>query len=258
MIRNLIIISAVGLVLAVVGIGGAMAVGGRDLARHEWTWVITEDREGDSNFQIERGAVAPDITRTIEWTGGERLTIDMPGEVTYIQGAQAGITVTGPKTVADRVRIVDGRLTLDGVQDRERSYIRWTRSGIRGWNETEVLRVIVTAPAVKSFDLADHAELEIRHYEQPSLELTLSGSAVAEAQGRTNAVVIDLSGSSRADLEALQVMDARIRASGWSDAKVGPTGAALVDVSGDADVTLTRQPSELRQLISGDGEVTQE
>lgn len=258
MIRNLIIISAVGLVLAVVGIGGAMAVGSRDLARHDWTWVITDDEEGDSNFQIERGAVAPDITRQIEWTGGERLAIDMPGEVAYIQGAEAGITVTGPKTLADRVRIVDGRLTLDGRQDKERSYIRWTRSGIRGWSETEVLRVTITAPAVKSFDLADHANLVIRHYDQPSLELTLSGSAVAEAQGRATAVVMDMSGSSRADLEALQVTDARIRASGWGDVKVGPTGAALVDVSGNADVTLTRQPSELRQLISGDGEVVQE
>ena len=47
MIRNLLIISGAGLVLAIVGIGGAFAVGGRDLIRHERTWVITDDEAGD-------------------------------------------------------------------------------------------------------------------------------------------------------------------------------------------------------------------
>ena len=59
MIRNLLIISGAGLILAIVGIGGAFAVGGRDLARHDWTWVVTDDNAGDDSFKIERGAVSP-------------------------------------------------------------------------------------------------------------------------------------------------------------------------------------------------------
>ena len=49
MIRNLLIISGAGLILAIVGIGGAFAVGGRDLARHDWTWVVTDDNAGDED-----------------------------------------------------------------------------------------------------------------------------------------------------------------------------------------------------------------
>lgn len=96
MIRNLLIISGAGLVLAIVGIGGAFAVGGRDLARHDWIWVITDDEAGDSGFTVERGQVSPDATRTLEWTGDERLAINIPADVVYDQQAETpGITVTG-------------------------------------------------------------------------------------------------------------------------------------------------------------------
>ena len=46
MIRNLIIISSAGLVLAIVGIGGAFAVGGRDLFSHVHYWLIFVDLKG--------------------------------------------------------------------------------------------------------------------------------------------------------------------------------------------------------------------
>ena len=97
MIRNLLIISGAGLILAIVGIGGAFAVGGRDLARHDWTWVITDDIPGDNGFTIERSEVSPEITRAIAWTGDQRLSVDVPADVTYDQQADdAGITVIGP------------------------------------------------------------------------------------------------------------------------------------------------------------------
>ena len=51
MIRNLLIISGAGLVLAIVGIGGAFALGGADLTRHSWSWVVSEK---DDNFRFER------------------------------------------------------------------------------------------------------------------------------------------------------------------------------------------------------------
>src|SRR5690606_19245752 len=148
MIRNLLIISAAGLVLAIVGIGGAFAVGGRDLARHDWTWVITDDDAGHDSFRIERGRVSPDVTRTLEWTGDERLAVNIPADVVYDQQADApGITVTGAEEVVDRVRFSNGRLTLDEAPRGDRSYVRWTRTGIRGWSETDALKIIIKAPS---------------------------------------------------------------------------------------------------------------
>ena len=178
MIRNLLIISGAGLILAIVGIGGAFAVGGRDLARHDWTWVITDDEAGDSGFTVERGQVSPDTTRTIEWTGGDRLAINIPADVVYDQQADTpGITVSGAQSVVERVRFSNGRLTLDEAPRGDRSYVRWTRTGIRGWSETDALKIIIKAPSVKTFDLSGPTELKIRGYDQPSLDLTLTGSS---------------------------------------------------------------------------------
>ena len=257
MIRNLLIITFVGLGLAVVGIGGAMAVGGNDLARGDWTWVVS-DEPGDSGFRIERGAASPDVTRTVEWKGSEALAIDLPGEVTYTQGSQPSIVVTGPQAIVDRVRLVDGRLALEPSSKGERSFIRWSRTSVHGWSESDALRVAITAPSVRAFDLTGESELTVRHYDQPELKLVMSGSSYAEVQGKARSVDMDLSGSSRAELDALVVTDAHIRASGYGQAKVGPTGVASVDVSGGAEVDLTRQPGELRQSISGDAEVNQD
>ncbi|WP_292034654.1 MULTISPECIES: GIN domain-containing protein [unclassified Brevundimonas] len=259
MIRNLLIISAAGLVLAVVGIGGAFAVGGRDLARHDWTWVVTDDEPGDDGFTIERGQVSPEITRTIAWVDGPRLAIDIPADVIYDQQADApGITVSGAETIVNRVRFSNGRLTLDEGPRGDRSYVRWTRTGIRGWSETDALKIVIKAPAVKTFDLSGPTELKIRGYDQPTLDVTLTGSSDVKVQGRTETVTVDVSGAGDARLDELIVNDAKVRVSGSGDVRVGPSNKADVDVSGSGEVRLTRRPAELRQSVSGSGEVTED
>lgn len=258
MIRNLLIITGVGFILAVVGIGGAMALGGRDLAGTGWTWVITDDEAGDESFRVERGEVSPQTTRTIEWTGSDTLAIDLPADVTYVQGSEAGISITGPSTVVDRVRFTDGRLTLLNAEEGDRAYIRWSRTGIRGWSETEALKITVTAPSVTTFDVAGSSELDVRAYDQPTLNLTLSGNSEAIIQGRTETVSLDISGSGDADLEAVGMTDATVTVSGNGDARLGPTGQATVDLSGSGDVTLTRRPARLEQTISGNGSLNQD
>lgn len=259
MIRNLLIISGAGLVLAIVGIGGAFAVGGNDLIRHERTWVITDDIPGDNGFTIERSEVSPEITRAIAWTGDQRLAIDVPADVTYDQQAdEAGITVIGPKPVVDRVRFANGRLTMDEAPKGDRSYIRWTRTGIHGWSETEALKIVIKAPSVKTFDLSGPTELKIRGYDQPTLDLTLTGSSDVKVQGRAGTVNVDVSGAGDARLDELIVEDAKVSVSGSGDVRVGASGKADVDVSGSGEVRLTRRPAELRQSVSGSGEVTED
>ena len=258
MIRNLLIITGVGFILAVVGIGGAAALGGRDLAGPGWTWVVTDDEAGDESFRIERGEVSPQTTRTIEWTGADTLAIDLPADVTYVQGSEAGISITGPSTVVDRVRFTDGRLTLLNGEDGDRAYIRWSRTGIQGWSETEALKITVTAPSVTTFDVAGSSELSVRAYDQPALNLTLSGSSDVDVQGRTQTVTLDISGDGDADLEAVAMTDATVTVSGNGDAHLGPTGQATVDLSGNGDVTLTRRPARLEQTISGNGSLNQD
>lgn len=258
MIRNILVITGVGFVLALVGIGGSVALIKNDVQRHDWTWVVTDGDDGGDGFRLERGPASPDIARDIAWGGGDRLSIDLPGRVTYVQGATPGVRITGPKTVVDRVRFQDGRLTIEGDDNGDRGYIRWSGSGIRAWSETDALRVVVTAPAVKVFDIGDDGHLSIRDYDQPSMQLTLNGEGDVDARGETGTLTLKIFGDGDADLHRLAVTDATIESSGDGETRVGPTGRVNVDISGDGDVNLTRRPAQLEQASSGWGEVEQD
>lgn len=248
MIRNLLIISGVGLILAVVGIGGAAALGSRDLARHDWTWTVTDNDFGDGHgesFKMRRGPAEPDVTRTLAWEGGDRLQLEVPGEVVYVQGAEASVVVSGPKALADRVRVVGDRLTIDDEEDRhvERGYIRWSQNGIHVWSDDDQLKITVTS------------KLVIRDYDQPRLNLSISGSGDVTARGEARTVQVDVSGSGDIDLAALATVDADVRVSGSGDVRVGPTGRADIDVSGSGDVDLTRRADTIRRNVSGSGDI---
>lgn len=260
MIRNLLVITGVGLVLAVVGIGGAVALVGNDVQRHDWIWVVSKGPMGDDSIRFERGELDPEVTRTLAWTGSDQLSVMMPGQVAYHQGAEAGVTVTGPRGMVERVRLRDGRLSLEAYDEDEgdRGYIRWSRNGIRAWSATDALKVVVTAPSVTRFETLAKGDLSIRDYDQPTLDLTINGSGDVRARGRTARLNLTLNGSGDADLDDLVVTDATVSVSGRGDVRVGPTGRADVEVSGRGDVTLTRTPTQLAQSITGRGEVIQD
>jgi hypothetical protein len=255
MIRNLLVITGVGFLLALVGIGGAVALVGNDVRAHDWTWVVTDDAPGDSNFRLERGEVQPDVSRTIAWAGGDRLSIDVPGEVTYVQGAEAGIRITGPKDVVDSIRFNDGRLSMVSDDRNDRGYIRWTGTGIHVWSETEALKIVVTAPAVKSFEMGDDGWLQVRDFDQPTLDIVVQGEGGIQVAGRTDKVTVTVNGDGDADLDELLVRQAEITVPGHGDVRVGPTDRADIDISGRGDVTLTRNPAQVNQSITGWGEV---
>ena len=225
MIRNLLVITGVGFVLALVGIGGSMALVGNDVRRHDWTWVVSDDAPGDSSFRIQRGEISPEITRDIEWAGGDRLAIDVPGTVTYVQGEQAGVRITGPKDIVDSIRFNDGRLTMISDDRSDRGYIRWNTTGIHVWSESEALKIEITAPAVRTFQMGDNGLLKIRGYDQPTLALIINGEGSVNADGRTPKLDVTINGDGDANLRRLEVTDAKLDIAGDGDVSVGPPAA---------------------------------
>jgi hypothetical protein len=259
MIRTLFIIAGAALVLCLASIGGAMALGSRDLAAHDWTWVISDDEAGPSErVNISRGDLGPDSTRTLDWSGGQQLTVDLSADVTYVQGDKPGVVVTGPKQSVERVRLVGGRLSLaDGDDDyAERVFIRWGPNGIQGWSESERLKITVTAPSVNSFRVAGSGDLTIENYDQPTLSLIIDGSGDVHGVGRAGRLTLRTNGSGDVELDDLEVTDAEIDSTGSGEVVVGPTGDANIRLSGSGDVDLTRRPKSLQTDVSGSGEVS--
>jgi hypothetical protein len=257
MTRNLFIIAGASLVLSLACLGGAAALGGHDLAEHGWTWVISDSEPGArDNVHIQRGDLGPTVTRTLAWDGDKSLTVDMSADVTYVQGDTAGVQVTGPKSAAERVRIVDGRIILDDEDDyAERVVIRVGPTGIHGEGETERLKIVVTAPSVNSFRVAGSGDLTIERYHQPSLEVVIDGSGDVEATGEAASVTIRNNASGDADLAGLDVGDADIENAGSGEIEIGPRGKARVEISGSGDVRLTRKPASVEQSLTGSGDL---
>lgn len=258
MIRTLLIIAAAGLVLAVATLGGAFALGGRDLAANGWEWTI-RDKNGESvRIERVRGGgtedLGPIVTNTLAWTGGTALRIDAAMNVEYVQGADASVVVTGPKGLADRVQVINGRLTL-GDGD-ERVVFGWDDHGPTARSERDELRIVVTAPNVTAFALESSGRLTVRNYDQDTLDIDLSGSGEIEVAGRTRALELDISGSGEADLGGLSVVDADVAVAGSGEATLAPTGLAEITISGSGDVDLLTRPATLTQRVSGSGEVT--
>lgn len=257
MIKTLFIIAGAGIVLATGSLVGAAALAGGDLRHNDWTWSITENDDSGDDFRMQRGEGQPEISRTLTWADGDRLQIEVPGDVTYVQGPVPGVVITGPKDLADRIGLVGDRLTIDGDDIAGHGYIRWTGSGFRVWSAEDRLKITVTAPAVTSFDIVSASDLTIRDYDQPRLNLILSGSGDVTASGSARSVQIDVSGSGDVDLAALTTVDADVQVSGSGDVRVGPTGKAAVDISGSGDVELTRRAAAVSRTLSGSGDINE-
>lgn len=248
MIRTLLIITGASLVLCIAALAGAAAIGGQDMARHGWSWTFRDDGN-EETVRFQRGDSGPRVTRSIAWDGSDRLEVDVAADVTYVQGDAASVEIVGPRDQVEALRLQAGRLTFD--EDDNTSVVMF------GWRNHDRLRITVTAPSVRTFNLSGSGDLAIRGYDQPDMMVRITGSGDVDASGRTTAVELDIHGSGEADLSGLETQDADVEISGSGEAAVGPTGAARITISGSGDVDLTRRPASLVQNVSGSGDVNQ-
>jgi hypothetical protein len=262
MIRNLFIFSGISLAVSLFALAGAAGLVRHDLAAHDWTWTIEQSQH---NIHFARGAPAkpymPD-TRSLAWTDTDSLISDVPGDVVYEQGKPAGITVSGPAALVGRVRFEGGRLFLidgDAHEDPQVITFHLGPHGIEAHaNDHDRLKIEVTAPAVTHFSVASDGDLSIRDYDQPALDLSLSGDGDAHVEGATKALTLSVSGDGDAHLDDLRAGDASLNLSGDGDAVIAASGKVAINSSGNGDVTLKTSPASLISHLSGDGSVNQE
>lgn len=251
MIRNLIIIALASFVLTVACFAGVAALGGRDLMKNGWTIPATifenlgEDGETVSISVGGRDESGPDTTRELAWTGGAELRVDIPADVAFTQGDAAKVTVTGPRSLVERVVMVDGALRFRD-DEQGRGHIRFDR---------ERLRVTIVAPGVKRFVVNGSPAVSIEGYDQPDLAIEINGSGNVTAGGKTETLALTISGSGEADLAGLTARDASVSLAGSGDAELSASGAVQVGIAGSGDVTLTTKPASLSSNIDGSGDL---
>ncbi len=257
MIRNLIVIAVASFVLTVVCAAGVVALGGRDLLEHGWSIpgnIHVSDNGDDVHISVGgREDLGPETTRDLAWAGGPGLTINLPAEVTYVQGPTAKITVNGPKALVDRVAIVDGSLRFEPNGGESRVTV--DGHGVNIDTVRDGLRITVVAPAVTKFVLNGSPSLTLSAYDQPALAVEINGSGEVSGTGKTQALTLTIAGSGDASLADLQAQNADVSLSGSGDAELQARGAVQVAIAGSGDVTLTVKPASLSSNIAGSGDL---
>lgn len=258
MIRNLLIFSGIALLVSVVCLSGAAAIAGRDAQQNGLSWNWFEEN-GKFHFSRSYGVSSPTETssKTLNWSGGNRIDIALPAEVIYIQGPGSSISISGPKELVDMVAIEGDRLVLKkeaGV--RKTVSFQWKDGDLN--IDGAALQVTITAPSINDFSISGAGDLNLQNYNQPTLSVGVSGMGDIKATGSTETLTVSISGAGDADLEGLATRDANVNVSGKGDATIAPTGAVAINVSGMGNVKLKTKPTSLSSNVSGLGKVEQE
>lgn len=245
MIRTLILVAVVGFFLSIgsmvaaigfaggiSGVGSMVQALSHNKALH---WSVTSE-DHDHWTRV----TGPVVSRDFAWTASDRLEVNDVADITYIQGPVAKLTIEAPKSVLDDIKVEDGTISRDGRHD---------------WDGK--LKVTLTAPNVHRFELGGVQSLTLRQFDQPELEIDLSGTGSVTGTGKVKALSLDISGAGSADLSGMQMENAEVSLSGAGSAKIGPRASANIAISGIGGVDLTRKPASLSTSISGLGQVKQ-
>lgn len=231
MIRKLLIVAVSGAMLALIAIGGAIAIGGPDLRGAFRDGHFVWDSEGYKGPVVKK-ELAFDATRPLE--------IALPVDMRFVRGDKVSMIVEGPKDAIDALVYEDGRLDLRGPH-------------AGGPNHGIKLRI--TAPVLPALDISGPANIEIEDLRQPEFNLSMAGAGNIEANGKVDRLAIDASGAGNVDLSKLEAGDAEVAIAGLGNADINAGGKVEVAIAGAGNVTLHRKPRELDSDIAGLGNV---
>lgn len=269
LIRNTLIVAGASFALALGCFAGVAAIAGPEIMKNGWTFPLDHDetiviRENGRvirtgrHFSAQGERAIPDIDRTFAWTGKDELQVDLPVDVVFVQGPDAKIVASGPKTYIDRLRVDGGRISLTEGDDRDHDRVTINAFGVHVESDSERVKITVIAPDVTKFDVRGSGDLDIRKYDHPTFAVNVSGSGDVEATGRVDSVAVDSSGSGWVDLAELKAKDAMVDVSGSAGAALFATNKAKIDISGSGDVELRTEPKTVSSEISGSGEIRRE
>lgn len=270
LIRNTLIVAGASFALSVGCFAGVAAIAGPEIMKNGWT--LPFERDGETIVIRDGGQVirtgrhvsvrghrpAPNVDRTFPWSGKDKLIIDLPVDVIFVQGPQAKVVASGPKDYIDRLRVEGGRITLADSDDIDRDRLTIDSFGLRVESDSDRVKITVIAPDVTKFDIRGSGDLEIRKYDHPTFAVSVSGSGDVDAQGRVDAIAVDNSGSGYVNLTELKAKDAVFDVSGSGGGAVFATNKATIDISGSGDVELRTEPKLVSSEITGSGDIRRE
>jgi len=227
----LVISAAGGLLVSAISLGLAVRIGGDD---------IFHDARALDQLKPLIDVASHKAWR---WNGGDTLAMDAPINIRYEPKGVPQVSVTGPADLLQHVRVTDGRIAAD---------TNVTRASGRK------MHAVVSGVPIRKFIVNGGENLDLGDIDQPDLNVHVNGNGMVNGRGKVDHLDLTIAGPGRANLGGLSVSgEAKISILGSGDASLSPHGAVRLFIAGSGNLQLLSKPTELRQTILGNGEVSE-
>jgi hypothetical protein len=226
-------IAASGIGIGAVCFGVAMAIGGRSVLNHLDDFDFSDSPRCGVTLTNTQG------TRDLDWSGSDRVVVDLPANIHYQRGQGDRVTVTGDSAVVPLVEVDDNHIKLN---------CHMRRFGQR-------LDITLPGRDFQTFTINGSASLNLAGIDQPRLRVRVNGSGDVTAAGRTDELEYSMAGSGEGHFENLDAGRVSISVAGSGDADVSPRERLEVNIAGSGKVTLHSEPRRLETHIAGSGRI---
>lgn len=191
------------------------------------------------------------VSRSYPWTS-DRLTLQVPADVTYHPGPTWHVTLRAPERTLRELVVTDGL-----IKAKPHSCFSLIPFCISfGTSVEDTVHVDITGPALRRVKVDGSAKIHLDQVHQDRLTLRIDGSARVRGSGSVNDLAVVIDGSGSVHLGQLTEQRARVEINGAGRVAVAPTESVSVHIHGAGDVRLHSNPPQVSSHIEGAGEVT--
>jgi hypothetical protein len=221
-------IAGIGLVLAIVFLGIAFHTAGDSFS-------FAHQLVGQNPLAVGKGF------REWAWSGGDKLTTDVPATITMTPGNPPTITVHGDNDVLRSLMFGDGKLV---VTDRQRGKLK-----------SKDMDMDMRGVALNEIDVVGAGVIDLKHISQDKLTINVEGAGRLTADGHVGDLTLNVSGAGRARLGDLRADKVKVQLDGAARADIAPLESADITIRGVGRATLKTKPKSLTSDIAGYGKV---
>lgn len=208
-------------------------------------------------FAFSFGFQMPSINVFSKTKGSGNIKIekrDASGFTSVKTGGAVIIDVVAQKDFNVEVEADDNLLEYIKTEVKGDTLKIYTEGNISTKNQ---IRVRVAMPQIESFDVSGASNGTLTNVKNESLTIDASGASKIKVEGEVAELTVDLSGASRLDAENLKAENAKVEASGASNAIVFATNEVEAEASGASCIRYAGTPKNVRKSSSGASSVKQ-
>jgi hypothetical protein len=161
-------------------------------------------------------------------------------EITVDQAQSVTISADEKLLGSINVRVVEDTLEIE----KKDSSWQWP------WQNSEIT-LKISVPSLNSLDLSGAAKGQVTKINGKEFEISVSGAAEVDLSGKTEELIVDLSGSGKIRAIALESKRVIADVSGAGDIEVYATQLLDADVSGVGSLSYKGNPAVVKTDVSG-------